>query len=65
VFGDYLVFGIVPVPYYLPCNNAFQRRGTEERDEECTVASFLYRGKDANQCTKVATALVFVFDDFS
>jgi hypothetical protein len=75
VFGDCLVFGRVPVPYHLPCEDAFQRRGAEERDKESTVASFLYRGKDANQCTKerhktcygrkLVSALGLVFGDLA
>ena len=40
------------IPLLLPWNDAFQRHSTEVRDKESTVASFLYRGKDANQCTK-------------
>jgi hypothetical protein len=68
------VFGRVPILYYLPYHDAFQLRGTEVRDKESTVASFLYRDKDANQCTKewyktcygrkLAIALVLVFGDF-
>jgi len=51
MFGDCLVFVRRSVPYYLPCNDVFKRRGTEVRDKESTVASFLYRVKDANHCT--------------
>ena len=77
IFGDCLVFGIVPVPYYLSCKDAFQRRGTGVRDKGDTVTSFLSRGKDAKQFTKerhktyygrnLASALVLVrvFGDFT
>ena len=75
MFGDRLVFGKVPVTYHLPCNGAFQRGGAEVRDKESIVASFLYRGKDANQCTKerhktcygrkLVSALGLVFGDFT
>jgi hypothetical protein len=60
----------VPVPQHLPCNEAIQRRCTKVCEKENTVASFLYRRKDANQCTKeqhktcygrkLASALVLV-----
>ena len=42
----------VPVPHDLSCNDAIQRRCTKVREKENTVASFLYRRKDANQCTR-------------
>jgi len=38
MFGGCLVFGRVQVLYYLRCNDAFKRRGTEVRDKESTVA---------------------------